>query len=180
MFAILYAASAGGASRTNSTIQPHHRSRSGIHSRPSGMVFVDFLISSGYSSCASGYARRVRCSGGTPFVPGWSAETSASFRSTPIMCVCVRAGFTPVAVLSSKVVRPTRSRLAADACDTTAATPARRVSSELPGGPSRTPSLVSRNSTHRTGTSFSYSLVMSLSFFADTFHAIIFGGSPGR
>ena len=96
------------------------------------------------------------------------------------MCVCVRAGFITSAFWSSNVVRPTRSRLAADACETTAATPAMRVRSVLPGGPSRTPSDVSRNRTARTGTSFSYSLVMSLSFFADGFHAIIFGGSPGR
>jgi hypothetical protein len=50
----------------------------------------------------------------------------------------------------------------------------------FPGGPSRTPSLVSRKSVARTGTSFSNSLVMSLSRRADGFHAIIFGGSPGR
>lgn len=122
----------------------------------------------------------MRWSAGTPFVLGCSEDTSASFRSTLMVWVCVRAGAIGVAVLSSNVVSPTRSRFAVAACATTAVTPAMRVSSVLPGGPSLTPSLVSRKRTHRTGTSFSYSFVMSLSLRADAFHAIIFGGSPGR
>ena len=91
----------------------------------------------------------------------------------------VRAGGVTCAAVSVTTARPTRSRLAAAACTTAAATPANRATALRPGGPSRAASEASTNTTQRTGTSLSMTRVMSVPRRADAFQAIILGGSPG-
>ena len=81
---------------------------------------------------------------------------------------------------SSTRHRPVRSRCSALAWMTAEATAITRVRALPPGGPTRTDDDTSTNNVQRTGTSLSNSLVINRSRRADAFHAIIFGGSPGK
>src|SRR5262249_58721622 len=91
-----------------------------------------------------------------------------------------RAGLTSATPFSPNRHRPVRSRADMLAWATAEATSTSRARAFLPGGPRRTELDVSTNRVQRSGTSLSYSLVIRRSRRADTFPAVVLGGSPGR